>query len=212
MDTGFLLTGFILGFSIAAPVGPIGVLCIRRTLAEGMACGLASGLGAATADAAYGSIAGFGLVSVARFLVGHQAWLRFPGGAFLCYLGARAFLARPAPPAAPGTSSSRASRRRLTGAYASTLLLTLSNPLTIVSFAAAFSGLGLAAPGTARGSAALLVAGVFSGSALWWLALSGATSLLRSRLTARALRWVNRVSGLIILGFGLAVLLRPPGG
>jgi threonine/homoserine/homoserine lactone efflux protein len=199
--TEFLLGGIILGFSIAAPVGPIGVLCIRRTLAEGRASGLASGLGAATADAIYGCVAGFGLTFISSFLVNQQGWLRLVGGAFLCYLGIRTFLGRPADQAAPAQGNG------LIGAYGSTFLLTLTNPMTILSFTAVFAGLGMADTGSDCGSAAVLVLGVFIGSTLWWLGLSSIVSLFRTRFDARALRWVNRASGIIIAGFGLFALL-----
>ena len=196
-----LLRGLVIGFSIAAPVGPIGVLCIRRTLADGRAVGFAAGLGAATADALYGAVAGFGLTVVSTALVGQQGWLRLIGGAFLCWLGARTFLARPAEAAAPATLGAG-----LAGAYASTLALTLTNPMTILSFAAVFAGLGVGAAGGGYGAAAVLVLGVFAGSALWWLVLSGAVGLLRHRVTPRGLRWVNRASGTIIAGFGALAL------
>lgn len=224
---GYLLRGLIIGFSIAAPVGPIGVLCIRRTLSEGRAVGFASGLGAATADAVYGSVAAFGLTSISTALVGQQEWLRLIGGAFLCYLGVRIFTARPAggpaagEPAAAGPAgaesaaarpaaadpASSAAARSLPGAYASTFFLTLTNPMTILSFAAIFAGLGLASgPGTFT-SAGSLVAGVFLGSAAWWLVLSTGASALRDRMTAGGLRWVNRLSGTIIAAFGLLALV-----
>jgi len=197
----FLLRGILIGFSIAAPVGPIGVLCIRRTLAEGRATGFVSGLGAATADAIYGCIAGFGLTLVARFLMDQQMWLRLFGGAFLCYLGVKTVLSRPADQAASANGSG------LAGAYGSTFLLTLTNPMTILSFAAVFAGLGLASAGGSYASAGILVLGVFTGSALWWLLLSGGASLLRGKFDARRLEWVNRISGVIIAGFGVVALL-----
>ncbi len=200
MDSGFLLRGIILGFSIAAPVGPIGVLCIRRTLASGFVAGLASGLGAASADAIYGAIAALGLTVVTGLLVSHQDWLRLIGGAFLCYLGVRTFLARPA-----GQLLS-AQNVGLASAYASTFLLTLTNPMTILSFVAIFAGLGIASAGGDYASAGLLVLGVFTGSATWWLLLSAGTSCFRSRLSQGALKWVNRASGTVIAGFGLLAL------
>ena len=193
------LEGMAIGFAVAAPVGPIGVLCIRRTLADGRASGLVSGLGAATADAAYGSVAALGLTFVTSLLVGAETWLRLVGGVFLVFLGVRTFLSRPAErPIAAG-------RGGLPGAYASTLALTLTNPTTILSFAAIFAGLGA---GSADGSstALLLVPGVFIGSTLWWFVLSGATSLLRAKLSIGGLRWVNRVSGAIIAAFGVVAL------
>ena len=202
MESGnFLLRGILIGFSIAAPVGPIGVLCIRRTLAEGRATGFVSGLGAATADAIYGCIAGFGLTLVTRFLMDQQMWLRLFGGAFLCYLGVKTVLSRPAKQAASAKGSG------LAGAYGSTFLLTLTNPMTILSFAAVFAGLGLASAGGSYASASILVLGVFAGSALWWLMLSGGVSLLRSRFDVPGLEWVNRISGVVIAGFGVVALL-----
>jgi threonine/homoserine/homoserine lactone efflux protein len=200
MNAALLLRGLAIGFSIAAPVGPIGVLCIRRTLAQGRVHGLVSGLGAATADAVYGLVAGFGLTFVSDALVGQQFWLRLGGGLFLCYLGVRTFLAAPAEEA----ESARAVG--LVGSYASTLVLTLTNPVTILSFAAVFAGLGLAGAGEEYAAALTLVLGVFGGSALWWLLLSAVAGWLRTRLTPRALRWVNRISGIVITGFGLVAL------
>ena len=200
MDWAFLGRGLVIGFSIAAPVGPIGVLCIRRTLSDGRAAGFVSGLGAATADGLYGSIAGFGLTAISGVLVDQQAWLRLAGGLFLCYLGIRTLRARPAegslmPPA-----------RGLAAAYATTFALTLTNPMTIISFAAIFAGLGIAAAQDS-GSAALLVAGVFGGSALWWLILSGFASSVRGRMRPGSLRWVNFAAGVIITSFGVLALL-----
>lgn len=202
MDAGLLFKGAVIGFSIAAPVGPIGVLCIRRSLAEGMSYGFATGLGAATADAFYGSVAGFGLTVIADFLTGRQMWLSLVGGLFLCWLGLTAFKSRPAGEAAPVRG------RGLAAAYCSAVFLTLVNPMTIISFALVFAGLGAGGPGGGYLSAGLLVGGVFSGSTLWWLILSGFASLLKDRFNTRGLLWVNRLAGLILLGFGAAVLWR----
>jgi len=201
MDIAFLLRGLAIGFSIAAPVGPIGVLCIRRTLAEGRASGLVSGLGAASADGIYGCIAGFGLTFVSNFLVSQQVWLRLIGGAFLCYLGLKTLWAKPAEQAAS------ANGKGLMGAYASTFFLTLTNPMTIISFAAIFAGLGLGSSSANYVSAGVLVFGVFIGSALWWLILSGGVGVFREKFNPRGLQWVNRFSGAIITGFGLLALL-----
>jgi len=198
---GFLLEGLVIGFSIAAPVGPIGVLCIRRTLAEGRLPGLASGLGAATADAIYGCVAGFGLTFISGILITQQPWLRLAGGLFLLYLGLKTFLAKPTEQAAS------TNRHGLVGAYASTFLLTLTNPMTILSFAAIFAGLGVASAGGSHLNAVVLVLGVFVGSALWWLVLSGVVGAFREKFTPYWLRWANRISGAIIIGFGLLALL-----
>ena len=201
MDIAFLLRGLAIGFSIAAPVGPIGVLCIRRTLAAGRAWGLVSGLGAATADAIFGCIAGFGLTFISNFLVSQQVWLRLIGGVFLCYLGLKTLLAKPAEQAALAKGNG------LVGSYASTFFLTLTNPMTIISFAAIFAGLGLASTSEKYVSAGVLVLGVFIGSALWWLILSGGVGVFRDKFNPQGLQWVNRISGAIITGFGLFALL-----
>jgi threonine/homoserine/homoserine lactone efflux protein len=200
MDIHFFFRGMVFGLSIAAPVGPIGVLCIRRTLAEGRAVGFVSGLGTATADACYGAVAAFGLTAVSAFLVNQHLWLRLIGGAFLCYLGVTTFRT---PPSARAASAGGGG---LWSAYGTTFLLTLTNPLTILTFAAIFAGIGAGELHGAYGSAALLVVGVFCGSALWWLLLSGGTSLLRTRLTPAALQWVNRLSGVVITVFGILAL------
>ena len=194
------LRALAIGFAIAAPVGPIGVLCIRRTLADGQRIGLASGLGAATADGVYGLIAGLGLTAISGLMLEYQMWLRLIGGLFLVYLGVQSWRTRPG----QGAAESKAGLG-LVGAYASTFLLTLSNPVTILAFLTIFAGLGLAEAGN-RGSAVVLVAGVFTGSALWWGLLSGGVGLLRERFTDRHMVWVNRVAGAIIIGFGLQIL------
>jgi len=201
MTIGLFFRGLLIGLCIAAPVGPIGVLCIRRTLAHGRIAGLISGLGAATADAIYGSIAGFGLTAISASLLTYQTWFRLIGGLFLCYLGFRTALSKPA------THDEPVRGQGLMAAYVSTLFLTLTNPVTILAFAAMFAGAGLAGAGGNYLAAAMLVAGVFAGSALWWFVLSGGISLFRAKCDVRALRWLNRISGVMILGFGLAALV-----
>lgn len=196
MDFSLLLKGLVMGFSIAAPVGPVGLLCIRRTLAKGRLSGLVSGLGAASADGLYGLLAGLGIGALAEWLVSGQTWLRLGGGILLILLGLQTFFSQPAQ--TPASVSSRG----LLGDYFSTLALTLSNPLTILSFAAVFASLGLSSQGAYSRAVAGLVTGVFCGSAAWWLLLSGAVGLLRERITPLQMRWVNRVSGLLIFAFG----------
>ena len=194
------LRGLLIGISIAAPVGPIGVLCIRRTLAEGRLSGLVSGLGAASADAIYGIIAGFGLAFISGFLVAQQIWLSLFGGIFLCYLGIRTFISR------PSEDADQTQSHGLLRNYLSIFFLTLTNPMTILSFVAIFAGLGLADSSGDYGSAIILVLGVFSGSALWWLILSFGVSLFRERVTYQWMLWINRASGVIVFGFGIVAL------
>jgi threonine/homoserine/homoserine lactone efflux protein len=196
----FFLKSLLIGFSIAAPVGPIGLLCIQRTIAYGRASGLVTGLGAATADGLYGVVAAFGLTTISGFLVGQQFWFRLIGGLFLLYLGARTFLSKSAEKAGSSGHSS------LFSDYASTVFLTITNPMTILSFAAVFAGLGLASTGGNRASAVLMVGGVVLGSTLWWLALSAGVSLVGHKLNRGSLNIISRVSGAILIGFGILAL------
>ncbi len=200
MDYSLFLRGLIIGFSIAAPVGPIGVLCIRRTLANGRLSGLVTGLGAATADGMYGCVAGFGLTFISSILINQQMWLRLFGGLFLCYLGIKTLLSQPA------HQEAKVGGTGLLGSYVSTFLLTVTNPLTILSFVAIFAGLGLVNTGGSYASALILVLGVFLGSATWWLLLSGGVGLFRDKLNTQAMLWVNRVSGIVITIFGIIAL------
>jgi threonine/homoserine/homoserine lactone efflux protein len=202
MDTTLFLRGLLFGFAIAAPVGPIGLLVIQRTLNDGRLVGLLSGLGAATADAIYGAIAAFGLSLITAFLVEQQMWLGLAGGLFLCYLGVRTVTAPPAERAATVASHG------LLGAWSTTLALTLTNPMTILAFVAIFAGAGLATSGGDTLAALLLVAGVFLGSAAWWLLLSGGVSLLRGFVNARTLRWINWLAGGVIGVFGVLAIAR----
>ena len=197
MEFGLFIRGLIIGFSIAAPVGPIGILCIRRTLAEGRASGFLSGLGAATADALYGCVAGFGLTVISGFLVDQRFYIQLIGGIFLLALGIKTLRSAPAERAAAASGTG------LAASYASTLLLTLTNPMTILSFAGIFAALGVADTGGDLSAAALLVLGVFIGSAAWWLLLSGGVGLMREKLSSGVLRWTNRLSGVILVAFGI---------
>jgi threonine/homoserine/homoserine lactone efflux protein len=201
MEINFFLRGMIIGFSIAAPVGPIGILCIRRTLAEGPTSGLISGLGAATADAIYGFIAGFGLTFISNLLISQQIWLRLIGGGFLCYLGIRTFITSPL------KQSSSLKEKGLLNAYISTFFLTLTNPMTILSFMGIFAGLGVGTVSKNYFSAGVLVLGVFIGSALWWFILSRGVGLLGEKFNIHGLGWVNKISGMVIITFGIVALL-----
>lgn len=193
------LKGMIIGLSIAAPVGPIGILCIRRTLAHGRIAGLLSGLGAASADAVYGIIAGFGMTVITNILIGHKQWIGLIGGILLCCLGARVLVAKPA------QEQATVKGRGLIGFYLSTLLLTLTNPMTIIFFMAVFASLGATAVQNTV-TPWVLVSGVFAGSGAWWFALSFGVSIFRSRLNSGYLRLINIVSGSIIIFFGIGAI------
>lgn len=194
-----LFKGVILGFSIAAPVGPIGLLCIQRTIEGGMRSGLASGLGAATADALYGCLAAFGFSALARLLVASSGVVGLAGGLVLCWLGIRILTSPPSPRAARVAASGIG----LLSNFASTFLLTLSNPMTILFFAAVITGLSDGAAGGGGPQGALLVGGVFLGSSAWWLFLSLVVGVFGQRFDEKTRLWVNRLSGVLVLGFGL---------
>jgi threonine/homoserine/homoserine lactone efflux protein len=200
MEVWTFIRGMGLGLAIAAPVGPIGLLCIRRSLTQGQWIGLATGLGAATADGLYGCIAGFGLTAVADRLVDQAPLLGRLGGLFLCYLGVTTLRSNPATEAANVTS------RGLWGAYVSTLVLTLTNPVTILSFMAMFAGLGLVGSSPTGTAALALILGVFLGSALWWFCLSWGVTLFSQKLTPPRLKWLNRLAGAAILSFGVVAI------
>lgn len=194
--------GLVMGFCIAAPVGPIGLLCIRRSAIEGRAAGFVTGLGAATADAIYGLIAALGLSAVTHFLTDHRMAIQISGGLFLIYLGISMARARP-----PERTAAPVHARTLATAYASTFALTLANPATILAFIAIFAGLGVSANADSFGPASMLVTGVFLGSALWWLLLSTGTSWLGNKVGTHRLHVINLVSGVVIGLFGVWQLL-----
>lgn len=198
MTLEMFVKGLIIGFSIAAPVGPIGILCIRRTLEYGRWIGFVSGLGAATADALYGLVAGLGLTIVTSFLIDQQSWLHVIGSVFLCYLGIRIFFSKPSDEAA----KAKGKGRNVFKAYASTFLLTMTNPVTILSFLAIFSSLGMAKNESSI-AGLLLVVGVFLGSVFWWLLLSQMAGLLAKRVGNRFFKCVNYVSGAVLVAFGV---------
>ncbi|MBI5126595.1 MAG: LysE family transporter [Candidatus Taylorbacteria bacterium] len=200
----FLFKGIILGFLITAPVGPIGILCARRTLAEGRMAGFLSGLGAATADAFYGVVAAFGLTSISSFLFDYQMPIRLVGGIFFIYVAAKMFYAKP---------SDKITDKLMEGSsfriYLSTFILTITNPLTVFAFIAFFAGSGIVA--TDYFAASLVVIGVFLGAALCWLSLCVVVDLLRHRFNGNSLVLVNKVCAVLIALFGvfsLASILR----
>jgi threonine/homoserine/homoserine lactone efflux protein len=196
--------GLLFGFLLAATVGPMWVLCFRRTLAQGALAGFVSGMGIAVADGLYGAVAAFGLTAISGFLLQHAYWIGLAGGAFLVYLGVRILLSNPA---TNGNEERKLSHPR---AFVSTLGLTLANPPTILAFVAIFAGLGLASNAD-YGAASLVVLGVFLGSASWWVLLAAGAGWLRSRVGPALFRFINGVSGLTILGFAAWQLARSLG-
>lgn len=208
MHIALLLKGLVIGLSIAATVGPMSMLCIQRTLDRGWLVGMLSGLGIATADGLYGLVAGLGLTAIMHLLISQQLWIRLIGGLFLVYLGLKTILTCAIASAAKVQERTKKMTvfTGLLGIYLSMLLLTLTNPLTILSFIVIFAGVGLGAS-AGSGDALLLVLGVFLGSVSWWLILTSVVSFIRTKLNARLLLWINRASGAILLAFGIAALV-----
>ena len=194
------LKGLFIGFAIAVPVGPIGFMCLRRTLVYGRLTGFVSGLGAATADAFYGLVAAFGLTAISSFIIQNETWLQLGGGVFLLFLGARTAKAQPPPQAAEHAPPPR--KRGHLAAFSSTFVMTLTSPATVLAFVAIFTGVGLGVSTSGALAALELVAGVFTGSALWWLILSAGAGLVRDRLHARSLHVLHVASGFCIMALG----------
>lgn len=197
MSADFFIKGLIIGFSVAAPVGPIGVLTIKRTLTEGRISGLVTGLGAALADAVYGLVAGFGLTAVSSFLLNNQIWLKILGGCFLIFLGVKSMIIP------SGSEAANVKSKGLFHHFISTFFLTITNPTTILSFLAIFAAIGLGAKETDYNSSVILVLGVLIGSAIWWLILSTTVGFFKSQISSGKIRWINIISGFMMISFGL---------
>jgi len=201
MLLAFFLKGIVVGVVIAVPVGPVGVMCVRRTILEGKLSGFASGLGAATADAVFGVIAGFGLTAVSDWLIDYQQWLRVVGGCYLLYIGGSAFAAEP-----PRELESGNDPEGLLRDFFSTFVLAVTNPITVLAFLGIFAAIGLGGTQATFGHAAILVLGVWSGSLLWWLMLSFGVGYFRHSIEPRHFAWISRGSGAILFLSGAALL------
>jgi threonine/homoserine/homoserine lactone efflux protein len=205
-----MAAGLMIGVVVAAPVGPVNLICIRRTLAFGRLNGFLSGTGAALGDGVFALVVAFGLTAVSGILEGWEAWILSIGGVLLIGMGVHTYFANPRPLA--GAADSRLPTREqgggLLSAFASTFLLTITNPATMAGFVALFSGLGLGGETMSYGRAALLVSAVIAGSALWWLAVTAFTGRFKGKLSLRTLQLINRVAGVAIGSFGIFVLGR----
>jgi len=210
MDWSLLLIGLGIGIAVAAPIGPINLMCIQRSLTHGFTAGLAVGIGAVLGDGTFALISAFGVTWVTDLVAGHSDWIAGIGGSLLLGIGVRTMVARPmdrssTPAPVAGTDAKWTATARLVG---TTFVLTITNPATMLGFVAIFSGVGelVMAPGS-YGSAALLVGAVMAGSLLWWVVVSRVVSLARSRFTQKGLSMINFTAGLVITGFGLVVLI-----
>lgn len=198
---GLFFKGIVVGVIIAMPVGPVGTLCVQRTLTEGKANGFLTGLGATSADVIFGLIAAFGLTVVSNFLIDQQDWIRLLGGVIICLIGIRVFFVSTQNKINPSKSPN------LFSAFASAFLIAITNPITIITFAVMFAGFGLVGSNANYGSASLTVFGVFVGSGFIWLMLWGMTLMFRERFDFGRLKWVNKIAGIVILLFGVSTLL-----
>lgn len=201
MLTVLFLKGLVIGFTIAAPVGPVNVLCARRTLIHGHLAGMFSGIGAALADTVFACAAAFGLSFLTGILIAEQTWLRILGGLFVITMGIHGLAMR------PPRLSSAPDPTSLLGDLTSTFFITLTNPITIISFIAVFSAFGIPADDQVDIQDWVLLIGVLLGSLAWWLLLTGGVTIFRTKFTTDGLLWANRISGVIIIGFGVAALL-----
>lgn len=203
MDTSFFFKGVLFGFLIAVPVGPMGLLCISRALFGGLAYGLYSGLGVAAGDALAAGVAALGLTLIVEFLISQQLVLRLSGGLFLCYLGVNMFSRR------VSLQAIEPNENGMVRGVASAFFLTVTNPATLISFLAIYAGWGVQDLSGHYFPVMFLTLGVFVGSALWWVLLGLGYVLLQERFTDRGLFLVHRVSGVLIAGFGFAVVMNP---
>jgi threonine/homoserine/homoserine lactone efflux protein len=194
-----LIRGLIAGFAISAPVGPVNVLCVSRTLSRGRLAGIISGLGAATADTLYGAIAGFSISFVIQFLIRELFWIRLFGGIVLIGIGILYFFKRP-------KSLDEEEKQSAHSEFVTTFLLTLTNPTTVLSFLAVLAALRLAGH-RAGWMTFILVGGIFAGAMLWWVVLASISNYFRGRVNDNTLRWMNRVAGIAIGGFGIVTLI-----
>jgi threonine/homoserine/homoserine lactone efflux protein len=201
MLLSYFLKGVAVGLVIAVPVGPVGVLCVRRTIFGGRTFGLVSGLGSAAGDALFGIIAGFGLTMVSDWLFQYEDWLRLGGGLFLIAIGISALRKKVVGMAKPDRNA-----ENLAAAFASTFALTITNPVTILAFLGIFAAIGFTGGHVTLPHALLLVAGVAFGSMLWWLGISLGAGRFRKSFSDRTLVWLNRGSGAVLLVSGIAVL------
>lgn len=195
------LKGWLIGFFIAMPVGPIGMLCIQHSILRGITCGLVAGLGAAFADTLYGALAAFGVSLASHLITNHQIWFQTAGAIFLCYLGIITLKSKPVLENKGSTS------RSLIRIFVTTFFLTLTNPLTFLGFAGLYAGLGIGLEETELASNLVLIVSVFLGSCTWWTLLCAGTWRLGKKMTDKSTYFMHKLSGSVILACGCATSL-----
>ena len=203
MEVEFLLKGLIVGFLASIPIGPVGVLCIQRTINKGRFSGLFSGMGAATVDAFFALVAALGLTYIINFIEEQHFYIQLIGGVILIILGSRIFNTNPI----KQIRKHRRKKNKLIEDFFSVLFLTLSNPLAIFLFIAAFAGIGMVTSKDSSLKSSLIVLGVFIGAMLWWFTLTFLVDLFRKHFRLKQLWWINKIAGIIIIVFGVAAML-----
>ena len=202
IDTEIFLKSLALGFAVSAPVGPVGIICMDRSLRHGKLTGLSAGLGATVADTLYGAIAAFGMASVTDFLLAHEMWFRLFGGFIVLALSWRTYFMPP-----PIFQNRQPGEKRpLARIFRETFLITLSNPMTVLAFMAVYAGLGIHVE--SREDICLVLLGVFLGAGLWWTFLSLSTVFMRHKLSATVLGRFSRGAGISIALFGIAAIVQ----
>ena len=203
MDLLFIIKGILIGVSVSAPLGPIGVLCIQRTLNKGFKSGFVSGVGAASADIIYAIIAGFSITFIKDFLIEYQTYIRIIGGAFLILVGVRITISNPA---------KQIRKLRIKGNnyykdFLTSFLITVSNPITIIAFGAFFATFNMIDKSSGNFPIFIMILTVFGGSLLWWLSLIGIVTVFKKRIRLRNLLWINRITGVLIVLFAIFVIV-----
>ena len=203
MGLDSIIQGLIIGISVSAPLGPIGVICIQKTLNKGVLAGFFSGLGAAFADTIYAAIAGFGLTFISDFMTDQQLYLRSIGGAFLIFVGIKVFYTN----TIKQVRKQRSGKGKIIGEFLSVFFLTLSNPITIIFFGAVFAGIGLVGEDSNTHITFIITTSIFAGALLWWLSLSLIVNFFRHKIRLRSLWWINKIAGVIIVVLGIASIV-----
>ncbi|MFO7828987.1 MAG: LysE family transporter [Bacteroidales bacterium] len=203
MELGFLIKGIIVGFLASIPLGPVGVLCIQRTINKGRSSGMLSGMGAATVDSFFALVAALGLTFIINFIEEQQFYIQLIGGTILILLGAKIFYTNPI----RQIRRHRRQKNKLIEDFLSVLFLTLSNPLAVFLFVAAFAGIGLVTAKDSSFRSSLIIGGVFLGATLWWGLLTFFVDLFRKHFRLKQLWWINKIAGIVIIVFGIAAML-----
>jgi threonine/homoserine/homoserine lactone efflux protein len=201
VDGSLFIQGIITGLTLAVPVGPISLLCIQRSVADGRLHGIISGIGVASADSFYAAVSFLGLTFISGLIIAQQYLFRFLAGIVLIFIGIRVFLSVPA------NASAQTGHETYLKDYLSMAAITIANPLTLIFFMLIVPGFGIVIHGNSILSAIEFVGGLFLGSTVWWIILCGSVGTVRTHISGENLRLINRVSGILISCFGAGMLL-----